>query len=426
MDKFIINGGSPLAGEVTISGAKNAVLPIMAACIIKPGRYIINNVPNLKDTRTMISLIEESGANIEFSNNVLKVDSTTCNNPVAPYRLVKTMRASFYMLGPFMSRFNKAIVSLPGGCAWGPRPVNFHIEALEKMGAKIELKDGNIVCKGKLKGTLIEFEKKSVGATGNIIMAAVEAEGSTEIVNAACEPEIADLCNFIELMGVNIDGIGTDKLVIHPNSQTFDSPHVDKDVEIEYTVIPDRIEAGTFMIATLMTKGDIILKNVNVNHLDAVIQKIKEAGGKINKISDSSMNVKYVKEIIPTDIETLEYPGYPTDLQAQWMALMSISSGESRIVENIYKDRFTHISELTRFGADICLENNQAFINGIKSLTPAPVMSTDIRASASLILAALSANGKSSISRIYHIDRGYEQIEKKIKSLGGDIARVSG
>jgi len=337
MDKFIINGGSPLAGEVTISGAKNAVLPIMAACIIKPGRYIINNVPNLKDTRTMISLIEESGANIEFLNNVLKVDSTTCNNPVAPYRLVKTMRASFYMLGPFMSRFNKAIVSLPGGCAWGPRPVNFHIEALEKMGAKIELKDGNIVCKGKLKGTLIEFEKKSVGATGNIIMAAVEAEGSTEIVNAACEPEIADLCNFIELMGVNIDGIGTDKLIIHPNSQTFESPHVDKDAEIEYTVIPDRIEAGTFMIATLMTKGDIILKNVNVDHLDAVIQKIKEAGGEINKINDSSMNVKYVKEIIPTDIETLEYPGYPTDLQAQWMALMSISSGESRIVENIYK-----------------------------------------------------------------------------------------
>ena len=417
MDKFIINGGVPLRGEVLISGAKNAVLPIMAACIIKPGKYKINNVPNLKDTRTMISLIQECGADIKFQNNTLIIDSNPCVNPIAPYELVKTMRASFYMLGPFMSRFNKAVVSLPGGCAWGPRPVNFHIEALEKMGAKIELEDGNIVCEGMLKGTVIEFKKKSVGATGNIIMASVNAQGSTEIVNAACEPEIVDLCNFIELMGVNIEGVGTDRLIIHPT---------DKDVsELEYSVIPDRIEAGTFMIASLMTKGDIILKNININHLAIVIEKIKEAGGEINQIDDCSIQVKYIKEIIPTNIETLEYPGYPTDLQAQWMSLMAISKGKSSVIENIYKDRFTHISELNRFGADIFCENNEAFINGVESLSPAPVMSTDIRASASLILAALSAMGESSISRIYHIDRGYEDIESKIRALGGDIVRVS-
>ena len=417
MDKFIINGGFPLKGEVSISCAKNAVLPIMAACIVKPGKYRINNVPNLKDTRTMISLIEECGAIIKFTDNTLSIDSTTCNNPIAPYNLVKTMRASFYMLGPFMSRFNKAIVSLPGGCAWGPRPVNFHIEALEKMGAKIDLKDGNIVCEGKLKGCLIEFEKKSVGATGNIIMASVNAEGDTEIINAACEPEIVDLCNFIELMGVKIEGIGTERLIIHPDNKEIS--------EVEYSVIPDRIEAGTFMIASLITKGNIIIRNININHLGIVIKKIKEAGGEVKKINDSSIQIKYAGEIKPIDIETLEYPGFPTDLQAQWMSLMAISKGKSTIKENIYKDRFTHISELNRFGANIFCENNEALIEGVESLSPAPVMSTDIRASASLILAALSSKGKSSISRIYHIDRGYENIESKIRSLGGDIIRIS-
>ena len=417
MDKFIINGGVPLRGTISISGAKNAVLPIMAASIIKPARYRIKNVPNLKDTRTMISLIKESGANIEFKDNILIIDSTTCNNPIAPYSLVKTMRASFYMLGPFMSRFNKAIVSLPGGCAWGPRPVNFHLEALKKMGAKIDLKDGNIICEGKLRGSIIKFKQKSVGATGNVIMAAVNAEGSTIIKNAACEPEIVDLCNFVKLMGVDIEGVGTENLSIHPTDKKVSS--------IDYSIIPDRIEAGTFMIASIITKGDITLKNINVNHLTAVIDKIIEAGGDINILSESSMQIKYTDKIISTNMETMEYPGYPTDLQAQWMALMSISKGSSSIKENIYKDRFTHISELNRFGANVTFENNVAFIKGVKSLKPAPVMSTDIRASASLILAALSANGESCISRIYHIDRGYENIELKIKALGGDIKRIS-
>ena len=417
MDKFVVNGGTPLSGEISISGAKNAVLPIMAASIINPGKYKISNVPNLRDTKTMISLIRESGADIKFKDNILSIDTTLCHNPIAPYKLVKTMRASFYMLGPFMSRFNKAIVSLPGGCAWGPRPVNFHIEALKKMGAKIDLKDGNIICNGKLKGAVINFKRKSVGATGNIIMAATRASGVTEIKNAACEPEIEDLCNFIELMGVKIEGIGTSHLIIHPTIKEVS--------DIKYKIIPDRIEAGTFMIAALLTKGDITLKNVNPNHLTIIIEKIKKAGGKVKVIKETQLRIEYKKNINPVSIETLEYPGYPTDLQAQWMALMTLSEGESTIRETIYKDRFTHVSELIRFGADIAFEDDEALVKGVRALTPAPVMSTDIRASASLILAALGAKGKSSISRIYHIDRGYENIESKIKSLGGDIIRVS-
>ena len=416
MDEFVINGGKPLIGEVSISGAKNAVLPIMAASIIKPAEYIIKNVPNLKDTRTMLTIIESTGAKVDFKNNILFIDTRSCDKPVAPYDLVKTMRASFYMLGPFMSRFGKAIVSLPGGCAWGPRPVDFHIKALEKMGAKINLKDGNIICDGKLKGAVIKFEKKSVGATGNTLMAASQANGPTQILNAACEPEIVDLCNFLKLLKVEIEGIGTSSLTIYPNK--------DKVSNIEYEVIPDRIEAGTFMIAALITKGDITLKKINAEHLESVFEKIKEAGGCITAIDDSTIRIQYSGKVNSVNIETTEYPGYPTDLQAQWMALMTVAHGESSIKENIYKDRFTHISELIRFGADIAFNGNEALIKGKKELVAAPVMSTDIRASASLILAALSAKGKSNISRIYHIDRGYENIEFKIKSLGGDILRV--
>ena len=416
MDEFVINGGRPLVGEVSISGAKNAVLPIMAASIIKPAEYIIKNVPNLKDTRTMLTIIESTGAKVDFKNNILFIDTRSCDKPVAPYDLVKTMRASFYMLGPFMSRFGKAIVSLPGGCAWGPRPVDFHIKALEKMGAKINLKDGNIICDGKLKGAVIKFEKKSVGATGNTLMAASQANGPTQILNAACEPEIVDLCNFLKLLKVEIEGIGTSSLAIHPNKEKVSN--------IEYEVIPDRIEAGTFMIAALITKGDITLKKINAEHLESVSEKIKEAGGHITIIDDSTIRIQYSGKVNSANIETTEYPGYPTDLQAQWMALMTVAHGESSIKENIYKDRFTHISELIRFGADIAFNGNEALIKGKKELVAAPVMSTDIRASASLILAALSAKGKSNISRIYHIDRGYENIEFKIKSLGGDILRV--
>ena len=416
MDKFVIKGGRKLIGEVRISGAKNAVLPIMAACILKPATYTIRNVPNLRDTRTMIKLLEESGAIVKFNNNKLVVDSRDCNNPVAPYELVKTMRASFYMLGPFISRFGKSTVSLPGGCAWGPRPVDFHIKALKKMGAKVVLKDGNIQCSGKLKGCHINFKKKSVGATGNIIMAAVGAEGQTTISNASCEPEIEDLCNFISLLGVDIKGIGTDKLKINSSKDNVMS-------KVEYSIIPDRIEAATFMILAAITKGDIKLKNINTNHLDIVISKLKRAGVAIEIINNQSLRVSYTGDLLPVDVETKEYPGFPTDIQAQWMSLMCLAKGVSEIKENIYTDRFTHVAELNRFGADIKVERNTAYINGVNSFTAAPVMSTDIRASASLILAALSSEGESSISRIYHIDRGYENIESKINELGGLISR---
>ena len=423
MDKFIISGGKEIYGEIAVSGAKNAVLPIMAACIAKPALYKIKNVPDLKDTRTMIQLLEESGAITGFNNNVLTVDSTKCNQPIAPYHLVKTMRASFYMLGPFMARFNKATVSLPGGCAWGPRPVDFHIKALREMGANIELENGNIICDGQLRGNTIKFEKKSVGATGNIIMAAVGAIGETVILNAACEPEIEDLCNFISLLGVRISGIGTEKLIIKPlvSDDEYNSK-INK--EIEYSIIPDRIEAATFMILSLITNGDIVLKGVNVKHLDIVILKLKNAGAIIDIIDQTSLRISRGGDINPVNIETKEYPGFPTDIQAQWMALMCLAKGTSSIKENIYSDRFTHASELSRFGANIKVEGDTAYVEGVNQLVAAPVMSTDIRASASLILAALSCKGESSISRIYHIDRGYENIEDKIIKLGGNIKRL--
>ena len=417
MDKFIITGGKALSGEVVISGAKNAVLPIMAASIIKPAIYVIDNVPDLRDTKTMIKLLEESGAQIDFDNSILRIDSTKCDKPFAPYDLVKTMRASFYMLGPFMSRFQKAVVSLPGGCAWGPRPVDFHIKALEKMGANIEIKDGNIICSGQLKGTHIDFEKKSVGATGNIIMAAVGAKGETVISNAACEPEIEDLCNFISLMGFEIKGIGTDELKINSLNNEVNK-------EIHYSVIPDRIEAATFMILALITKGDIVVDNIDIKHLDIVVEKLKEAGASIDILSQNKLRIKYSGNINAVDIETKEYPGFPTDIQAQWMALMTIADGDSKVKENIYSDRFTHVAELSRLGANVKVRDGVAYIKGVSQLIGAPVMSTDIRASASLILATLSCKGKSSISRIYHIDRGYEDIECKVIGLGGDMIRI--
>ena len=416
MDKFKINGGIPLSGDVEISGAKNAVLPIMAACIIKPGKYVIKNVPNLKDTRTMISLIKETGAEIKFEKNILNINTINCYNPVAPYNLVKTMRASFYMLGPFMSRFGKASVSLPGGCAWGPRPVNFHIEALKKMGAKIKLKDGNILCSGKLEGNKIKFEQKSVGATGNIIMAAASAKGVTEIENAACEPEIEDLCNFMIKLGVKIDGVGTENLSIYPMKKS-------ENVDIEYSVIPDRIEAGTFMIATIMTKGHLKLNNVNPRHLKVVTDKIRKVGAYV-KEGNSSLEIKFQGVIKPISIKTQEYPGFPTDLQAQWMAVMLKAQGDCTIKENIYHDRFTHISELSRMGADIRLKKNIAYIHGVDEIYSAPVMCTDIRASAGLIIAALYSKGETEISRIYHIDRGYDSIENKLTSIGANIKRI--
>ncbi len=416
MDKFIINGGRKIFGEVTISGSKNAVLPIMAATIIEPGIYTIKNVPILRDTVTMARLLEIIGAKITFSDNQLIIDSNNCNNPIAPYDLVKTMRASFYVLGPLLSRFNEATVSLPGGCAWGPRPVDFHLKALKEMGAKVNLDYGNIVITGSLKGSNIKFKKISVGATGNIIMAAVKADGITVIENASVEPEIINLVDFLNNIGADIK--------VFKDKNRYVVAGVDKlNCLSEYEVIPDRIEAGTYMIAVALIGGKITINNIIPNHLQIVIDKMLDAGVMIN-VADQSLTIESSQPIKPVNITTSEYPGFPTDLQAQWMVLMTLAKGESKITENIYKDRFTHIAELKRFGCIIRLEENCAFITGVDKLKSAPVMSTDIRASASLVIAALKAKGESEVSRIYHLDRGYENIVDKFGQLGANIKRV--
>ena len=418
MDKFLIEGPTQLNGTVNISGAKNAALPIMTACIAFPGVYTLNNVPDLRDTRTMVKLLEIIGSKVVVNENQLIIDTTKCDNPEAPYDLVKTMRASFYVLGPLISRFGYCKVSLPGGCAWGPRPVDYHIKALKELGADISLDGGYIIAKGKLKGSTIQFENSSVGATGNILMACVNLNDTVIIKNAAMEPEIVDLCHFLQEIGVSIDGIGTSTLKVqgvpgNTKSQSFD-----------YSIIPDRIEAGTFLIGAAMTSGSITIENTNPDHLDIVIQKLKETGCDIS-IKDSSITIKSSDIIKSVNMKTDIYPGFPTDLQAQWVALMSVSSGESYVEDTVYLDRFSHVPELNRLGAKIEMDKNIAYISGVPKLFSAEVMSTDIRASASLIIAALTAEGKTKISRIYHIDRGYEKIEEKLKRLNVKINRYN-
>ena len=415
MDSYLINGGNPLHGTVTISGSKNAALPIITATIIEPGRYTLTNIPRLRDTMTMIKLIKIIGGEADINGNTMTIDTRCCDKPIAPYDLVKTMRASFYVLGPFMSRFNQATVSLPGGCAWGPRPVDYHLTALEKMGATVNLDTGNIVVRGALKGTEIEFEQSSVGATGNILMAATKASGTTRIKNYAKEPEIEDLIHFLQCLGSNISLVDNDVLVMGKDNLNAKGG-------ISYEIIPDRIEAATFMIATCICGGEILLKNVNPLHLKILIDKLKLVGAIIN-VSENSIALKCDGNIKPTDIITEPYPGFPTDIQAQWMSLMTFSNGLSKITENVYKDRFSHISELNRFGSKISLSKNVATIIGSEKLKPAPVMSPDIRASAALIIAALGINGASRVSRIYHLDRGYENFEQKMISLGAQIKR---
>ena len=413
MDKIFIEGQKTLSGSVQISGAKNAVLPIMTAALMAEGRSVVTRVPDLRDTRTMIRLMEIVGATCSFENGRLVIDGSTVNNPEAPYDLVKTMRASFYVLGPLLARFGVVKVSLPGGCAWGPRPVDFHLKGLEKLGAKITLESGYIIAEAKrLQGTKINFEFPSVGATGNIAMAAATAEGTTIIENAAREPEIVQLCEYLNTMGACIRGIGTTKLTID-GVETLHSADID--------VIPDRIEAGTFLAAGALL-GEITLNGVIPEHLDSVILHFKEAGCNVSTTSNS-VTIAQADKIQPVDMTTAVYPGFPTDLQAQWVALMTLAKGSSMITDTVYHDRFSHVPELNRFGANIKVENNTAFVCGVDALVGAPVMSTDIRASASLIVAGLAAKGRTEVSRVYHIDRGYEQIEDKFRSLGANIWR---
>ena len=415
MEKIIIQGNKRLNGIVKISGAKNAVLPIMAATLLAPGKFTIKKVPDLRDTRTMMKLLNIIGAKTILNNGELIIDSFSANNPEAPYDLVKTMRASFYVLGPLISRFGRVNVSLPGGCAWGPRPVDYHLKGLEQLGAKLNLEGGNILAEAKeLIGADIYFDFPSVGATGNLAMAAVKAKGVTRLYNCAKEPEITQLCQFLNSMGANIKGIGTDTLIIEGVNELRPA-----DIEI----IPDRIEAGTFLISGALL-GKIKVEDVIPEHLDKVINKLCETGCEIDT-TKNSVTVTPPKQLKSVDMTTAVFPGFPTDLQAQWVALMSLANGSSVVTDTVYHDRFSHIPELARLGANIKVENNTAFIRGKKSLVAAPVMSTDIRASASLIIAALAARGKTEISRVYHIDRGYENIEQKFKRLGADIDRIS-
>ena len=415
MDKIIIEGQNTLSGNVAISGAKNAVLPIMAAALMGKGRATITRVPDLRDTRTMIRLMEIIGAACEYENGTLTVDGSIVDNPEAPYELVKTMRASFYVLGPLLARFGEVRVSLPGGCAWGPRPVDFHLKGLEKLGAKITLENGYIIARSeRLQGAEIQFEFPSVGATGNIVMAAATAAGTTIIRNAAREPEIVQLCDYINQMGSNITGQGTTTLIIK-GVESLESADI--------AVIPDRIETGTFLTAGALL-GEITLKDVYPHHLDSVLMKLKEAGCTIRTTSDT-ITISPADSIQAVDITTAVYPGFPTDLQAQWIALMTLAHGSSMVTDTVYHDRFSHIPELNRLGANIRVDQNTAFVRGVKNLVGAPVMSTDIRASASLIIGGLIAKGTTEVNRVYHIDRGYEQIEDKFSALGAKIWRES-
>jgi UDP-N-acetylglucosamine 1-carboxyvinyltransferase len=387
----------------------------MAAALLSAGETKINRVPDLRDTRTMAKLLEMIGVQIQFANGKMLIDATSIDKPIAPYDLVNKMRASFYVLGPLVARFGKAIVSLPGGCAWGPRPVDYHLKGLEKLGAKIELEGGDIIAKSrKLIGNKIRFDFPSVGATGNILMAAVLAKGETKIENAAKEPEIVQLCEFLISMGAEIDGVGTTEIIVEG---------VDELLPQEVSVIPDRIEAGTFLIAGAAL-GKITLKNTIPEHLSVVIEKLIEVGAEI-VIDKNDITVKRAKKINAVDVTTAVFPGFATDLQAQWIALMSVATGSSIVTDTIYNDRFSHVPELIRLGANITVEGNSAIVRGVKELIAAKVRSTDIRASASLILAGLMAKGVTEVNHIHHIDRGYEKIENKFAQLGAIIKRVS-
>ena len=416
MDKFVIHGGKKLKGTVRISGAKNAALALMPATLLASGKYQLDNMPDLRDISTMGKLLQMMGVDITKSGDMLGLNTFRVNKFEAPYEQVKKMRASIYVLGPLIARYGHAKVSLPGGCAWGPRPVNLHIEGIRKLGAKIEIEKGYIIAKARrLKAAKIAFDVSSVGATGNVMMAAVLAKGTTIIENAAMEPEIIALAHFLIKMGARIDGIGTTRLEI----EGVDALH-----PVNETMIPDRIEAGTFLIAGALTGGSIKLESCKPGHLLSVISKLEEAGATI-EVGDNWIKLKGSRTLKPVDVTTAVYPGFPTDMQAQWITLMSIARGSSVITDSIYFDRFKHVPELVRLGADIDLNKNAAIVKGVKKLVGAKVMSTDLRASASLVLAGLVAEGNTEILRVYHLDRGYEEIEKKLQGLGANIRRVS-
>ena len=406
-----------MEGAVEISGAKNACLPIMAATLLSDEKSVIRNIPNLRDMATMLKILKNLGGRVSQDKSTVTIEPCGTKKYVAPYELVSTMRASVCVLGPLLAKQKRAEVSFPGGCIIGPRPIDLHLKGLKALGTDIKIEKGYIVADGrKMRGANIYLGGhfgSSVLATANIMMAATLTKGVTVIENAACEPEVADLTLFLMKMGAKIKGHGTHRIVIEG---------VKKLKGAEHTVIPDRIEAGTYILASALTKGDITLKNVIPEHIMALLDKLIEAGLDIKKVP-SGLRVRYMRRLKPLDITTLPYPGFPTDMQAQFMSLMAVTDGISVITEKIYPERFIHISELNRMGADILLEGASAIVKGVKSLSGAPVMASDLRASAALVLAGLVAKGRTDVHRIYHLDRGYERIEEKLTNLGAKVWR---
>ncbi len=417
MDKLVIEGGRRLQGTVEVSGAKNSALPILAATFLSREKSVIKNVPQVADVFTMVKIMRQLGAKVSHAADTVEIDSSGVKHPVLSYKLVSTMRGSICFLGPFLARFGHAQVSFPGGCVIGPRPIDLHIKGMKALGAEVTLDHGYVLAKAKqLKGRRIFLGGafgSSVLGTGNVMMAATLAKGRTVIDNAACEPEVVDLGNFLKKMGAKIEGLGSPSIEIEG---------VKKLRGTTYTVIPDRIEAGTYVMASAMTKGDVTLKNMNANTLGAMVDKLRDAGVHILE-KNGDVRVRRERVLKPVSVTTLPYPGFPTDLQAQMMALMCIVPGISVITEKIYPDRFMHVAELNRMGANVMLEGNSAIVSGRKKLSGAPVMASDLRASAALVLAGLVAEGSTEVSRVYHLDRGYENLVAKLQGLGAKIRR---
>lgn len=420
MDKFLIRGGKPLTGKIEISGAKNSALPCLAATLLTAETVTLHNVPYVKDLITQRRLLEDLGATVLTPElRTHKVNAKNIEVYEAPYELVKTMRASVLALGPLLARFGQAKVSLPGGCAIGTRPIDLHLKAFEQLGATVSLEAGNVVArapKGRLVGAETFFEKVSVTGTENVMMAAALAKGKTTINNAAREPEIEDLAELLNKMGAKISGAGTEKMEIEGVEDLHGAEH---------NIIPDRIETGTFIVAAAITGGEIEISKCQPKHLEAVIKKLREVGVEITQIDETTLSVKCCdKGLTAKDVETAPHPLFPTDMQAQYMALMTQAEGTSTIVETIFENRFMHVAELIRMGADIHISGNTAIVRGKTELMGAPVQASDLRASASLVLAALCASGETFVDRVYHIDRGYETIVKKLRSIGADIERI--
>ena len=415
MAKIIVKKSNPLKGSVKIDGAKNAVLPIIAATLLAKGKSVIKDVPNLRDVHVISDLLRHLGAQVEYEGKTLTVDATNITTCEAPYELVRKMRASFLVMGPLLSRFNHTKISMPGGCAIGTRPIDLHLKGFKCLGADVEIDHGFVEAKTeRLKGSKLYLDFPSVGATENIMMAACLAEGTTIIENAAEEPEIVDLANFLNEMGADVKGAGTNTIRIKGVKELKGAEH---------TVIPDRIEAATYMVAAAMTKGDIVIENVLMEHLKPVTAKLKEAGCKIIEL-ENAVRVIGPETLKPIDIKTLPHPGFPTDVQAQFMAMLTIAKGTGVVIETVFENRYMHVAEFNRMGANIKIEGRTAVVKGVDQLYGAKVNATDLRAGAALILCGLIAEGDTEIGEIYHIQRGYVDIDKKITALGGNIEIV--